>query len=200
LKKIKNKKEINAKFYHFFFLEMLKAAVKNGQYKKAVEMFNAIEHPIVDDFNQMIRIATNKEEADKYFEYLVNCNFPNEMTLSFLMNSYVKYLHPDKLPQELERLCTLMESTYQIKPNRVHFGIIVHAFIKIKNMDSAQEVFDTMCKNKIDPDYISFDILIRGYIAVKNIEKGKQVYQQMRDLGITQRQSAIDYYILHKII
>jgi len=173
-------------------LSSLKILVKNGQRKEALQLFESIVERNVEHYNQMIKNSNNLNESNQFLnDMIVNNRKPNEYTLTYLLNNYIKLDHVE----EVHNLFDIMERRYGVKANRVHFSVVINAYVKKQQMDLAEMTFNQMREKFIKPDLISFDILIRGYMALDDLEQAQRTYQRMIQFGIKPTKTHYNYYL-----
>ncbi len=177
-------------------LTELKRLVKSGQRQEAIELFESVQDKTTDFFNQMIKLSTCVDEADQFFNRMTDCELsPNESTLTFMLNCYAKHAL-----SRSEELMTKMDSKYNLKSNRVHFSVVIHAYILAKQMNAAESAYQRMLEQGIEADHIVLRILMRGYVDNSEIEKARAIVEQLTSMGIKMIRVDYEYYRSHGLL
>jgi pentatricopeptide repeat protein len=169
-------------------LETLKYLVKSKKQSEAIAFFESIPLHSREHLNQMIKNSSNVQDAQNYFKLIQK---PNEYTLTYMLNCYIL----NKQLPEAELLLNDMKTKYGVDPTRIHFSAISYAYVKNKDMESAERVFRQCVKH----DFSSYDVLIRGYESSGNLEKASSLFNEMILTGIMPDPRSLTYYTNHKI-
>jgi pentatricopeptide repeat protein len=177
-------------------LMSLKQLVKSGQKREAIELFESVQDKTTDFFNQMIKLSNCVDEANQFFNRMIEHKcVPNESTLTFMLNCTAKY----ELAR-VEELMTKMDTKYNLKSNRVHFSVVIHAYILAKQMNAAESAYQRMLDQGIEADHIVLRILMRGYVEIGEIEKARAIVDQLASMGIKMIRVDYEYYKAHGLL
>jgi pentatricopeptide repeat protein len=168
----------------------MKSLVKSNKLQEAKEFFSSIQDPDIEDWNQMLKISKTTKEANELFDKMVLNVVPNEYTLTYLLNCYLK----NNEINNCEVLMSKMENEFHVMSNAVHYSALMHAYSKIKDIHHVEEVLEKMKAKNIELDAIGFHVLIRGYINTNHFDKAQQTFQNLQDLNIYSTQQQLTYY------
>jgi pentatricopeptide repeat protein len=146
---------------------------------------------VVENWNKLLKLATSVQEANHIWQKMINNQvIPNEYTLTYLLNCYLK----NNELNSCEILMNKMENEFGILSNKVHYATLMHAYLKIKDVQSMEEVLEKMHSKNMLLDAIGFHIVIKGYIDSNHFEKAQNMFKEMNLLKIYPTQPQLNYY------
>lgn len=75
-----------------------------------------------------------------------------------------------------------MMEKYDTPPNLAAFNGLLSALCKSKNVNKAQEIFESM-KDRFAPDSKTYSILLEGWGKAPNLPKAREIFREMVDMG-----------------
>ncbi len=172
-------------------MSYIKTLVKSNKLQEAKEFFRSLPNPNIEDWNQMLKISKTRIEVDNFFNSMIQNKInPNECTLTYLLNCYLK----NNAMEECTNLMIKMEKEFGIKANNVHYSCLLHSYMKIKDIQRVEEIVATMERKNIILDAIGFHVLIRGYINSNRFDQAIKTFAKMKTLHIYPTQQQLSYY------
>ncbi|KAM7253326.1 hypothetical protein ACFE04_025944 [Oxalis oulophora] len=126
------------------------------------------------------------ESSAKIRQYQIMWDLVNAMRSKKLLNIETfciimrKYARAHKV-EEAVYAFNVMEK-YDVPPNLAAFNSLLSALCKSKNVNKAQEIFDSM-KDRFTPDSKTYSILLEGWGKAPNLPKAREIYNEMIDAG-----------------
>ena len=173
----------------------IKDLVKSNKLQEAKDFFSSMQNPDIEDWNQMLKISKTTAEANDLFDKMVINRVPNEYTLTYLLNCYLKNNEINKC----EELLMKMENQFNIQANKVHYAALIHAVFNVNDIHGVENILAKMQMKNIELDAIGFHILIKGYINTNNYTNAQEMFQKMKDVNIYPTQQQLAYYKSQRI-
>jgi pentatricopeptide repeat protein len=154
------------------------------------------ELKIIEHWNKLLKLATSVQDANDIFQKMIdNKVIPNEYTLTYLLNCYLK----NQEFKACEILMDKMENEFGIFANKVHYAALLHTHLKIKDVQSMEKVLVKMNSKNVLLDGIGFHIVIKGYIDTNHFDKAQKMLTEMKMLKIYPTQPQLNYYKSKKL-
>ncbi|CAO3625498.1 unnamed protein product [Cunninghamella echinulata] len=167
---------------------IISACVRAGSETHALRLFNEMlsspsYQPRVGPFNNMmqfyVRQQPNRERVLEYFAELRRRHIkPSPHTYKLLMEAYASMTPYDMVTSY--RLLSEMERRDGIRASCCHYSTLIYAYGTLqRDVQSADRVFEEMCKSKIKPDESVYQAMLDTLISNDLLERAEKLYHQM---------------------
>lgn len=72
----------------------------------------------------------------------------------------------------------------KLQPDLTFYNALIDAFVRIGDIDGAQEAFDSLASHSLEPDMISYNSLMHGYARHGDLSNCLALMEKMRENGI----------------
>ncbi|GJQ08969.1 hypothetical protein GpartN1_g760.t1 [Galdieria partita] len=72
----------------------------------------------------------------------------------------------------------------KLNPDLTFYNALIDAFVRVGDIDGAQEAFDSLASRSLKPDVISYNSLMHGYARNGDLSSCLSLMQRMRETGV----------------
>ncbi|KAI8330031.1 hypothetical protein BD560DRAFT_485483 [Blakeslea trispora] len=166
---------------------IISASVRSGSEHQSCRLFaemlaSPLYQPRVGPFNNMmqfyVRQQPNRERVIEYFTEMRRCHIrPSPHSYKLLMEAYT-HIAPYDMPMA-HKLLSEMTQRDHLYPQATHYATLIYSYgILQRDVQSAERVFQTMKRVKIDPDEAVYQAMIDTWISNNELKKAEQLYHE----------------------